>query len=117
MTVQISNDLEVLFFSSSHFYKFLCGHSWYEYKNMKYSYLITSKHNIECTKLFFKGSILSAERLGLIVLRGRLVQLSEKFQNKLLYFQFQNIKSTWKLLEILRFRFLSKNIAMSQQVP
>lgn len=64
-----------------------------------------------------KGNILSAERLGLIVLQGGLVQLSEKFQNNLLYFQFQNIKGTWKLLEILRFRFLSKNIAMSQQVP
>lgn len=51
------------------------------------------------------------------MLRGGLVQLSEKFQNKLQYFQFQNIKSTWKLLEILRFRFLSKNIAISQKVP
>lgn len=117
MTVQISNDLEALFFPSSHFYKFLCGHSWYEYKNMNILILLQVNITLNALNYFLKVIISSVERLGFIVLRGGLVQLSEKFQNKLLYFQFQNIKGTWKLSEILRFRFLSKNIAMSQQVP
>lgn len=61
MTVQISNDLEALFFPSSHFYKFLCGHSWYEYKNM--NILILLQVNITWNALnYFLKVIFQVQR-------------------------------------------------------
>lgn len=61
MTVQISNDLEALFFPSSHFYKLLCGHSWYEYKNM--NILILLQVNITWNALnYFLKVIFQVQR-------------------------------------------------------
>lgn len=54
MTVQISNDLEALFFPSSHFYKFLCGHSWYDYKNMNILILLQVNITLNALNYFLK---------------------------------------------------------------